>query len=548
MNIHKQFSKQILKLSALESHSSQTLKQIKLEMSSQLKTQIMTENQQLEMQIAELQKKLEIIKKLNAEMDKSASKSTATQNEIQKEKSKNIENVEFPETDKIAFEQNKSSIIDSLPHFDIVEIVDVIEMDETEKPVAKKSVSKKSEKSSSKSSDKPVEKKETFVLKVKSPCDCGPNPTLPTTIEMELTREELDIEIWNIFNHEFNKFMEKNKEPVKVSMKKLEKSNPSKSLEFDDIKNMLVHHMLSNTIFNELYEEKDTKYQLTKLINDNPQKKKLGVSNVEDAVEIAIEATKRLNKNKQLATFRESMNTRVPETIIVPETETTIVTAAETTIVTAAETTIIVTATETTIVPETVTASVDVKPKKAPKEKKEKASGDSKPKKAPKEKEVPMQKLKNIAKDLDIKGYTTMSRSQLEFVIKVPIISFNAKKLTKWFDSVKDDQKVYFFGSNGDVGFKIKGTNNVFFADRCNTKEKNFNENHHKRFFRGNDDVNEFDNEQLKHLKNTLEQCDVSFFMGSFFDHDHKEFSFISFHEIPSLSEIDDELLKTFEF
>ena len=126
-----------------------------------------------------------------------------------------------------------------------------------------------------------------------------------------------------------------------------------------------------------------------------------------------------------------------------------------------------------------------------------------------------MQQLKNMAKDLDVKGYTTLSREQLEFATKIPTVTFNAKKLTKWIDAVKEDQTLIFFASNGDLGFSIKeNTKNIFFADRCNSKEKNFNEIHAQRFFKGDDDIIEMSNKFINNLKKTLKDCDSSYFLS----------------------------------
>ena len=120
-----------------------------------------------------------------------------------------------------------------------------------------------------------------------------------------------------------------------------------------------------------------------------------------------------------------------------------------------------------------------------------------------------------MAKDLDVKGYTTLSREQLEFATKIPTVTFNAKKLTKWIDAVKEDQTLIFFASNGDLGFSIKeNTKNIFFADRCNSKEKNFNEIHAQRFFKGDDDIIEMSNKFINNLKKTLKDCDSSYFLS----------------------------------
>ena len=147
-----------------------------------------------------------------------------------------------------------------------------------------------------------------------------------------------------------------------------------------------------------------------------------------------------------------------------------------------------------------------------------------------------MQELKNIAKEFDIKGHTTMTRDELESSIKIPTVTFNAKKLTKWFNSIKDDQTVILFGSNGDLGFSLKeNTNNIFFADRCNPKEKNFNKIHHKRFFKGNDDVIELTKIFNENLKKTLKECDTLLFLSAKHGED-KEISFIHNSVIPKIN------------
>ena len=189
-------------------------------------------------------------------------------------------------------------------------------------------------------------------------------------------------------------------------------------------------------------------------------------------------------------------------------------------------------------------------PTKAKESKSDSKPSDSKPKvptKKAKESKVPkfndqmsIQQLKKIAKDFDIKGYTTMSRDELEGSIKVPTVTFNAKKLTKWLNSIKD-QPVILFGSNGDVGLAIKENNmkNIFFADRCNTKEKNFNEIHQRRLFDGNDDIIEFKNQTVDDMKNVLKQCDTLLFMSRNYEKGMTSFR----NNIPKLSEINSELL-----
>ena len=179
---------------------------------------------------------------------------------------------------------------------------------------------------------------------------------------------------------------------------------------------------------------------------------------------------------------------------------------------------------------------VESKPekKKAPKEK----SKEKSPKTEKKSGEMTMQQLKNIAKDLDVKGYTTLSREQLECVIKIPTVTFNAKKLTKWIDTIKEDQTLIFFVSNGDLGFSIKeNTKNIFFADRCNTKEKNFNEVHSKRFLQGDDDILDMSKKFFKNLKETLKECDTSYFL-SVKHFDDEQIKFYQTTAMPTLKDI----------
>ena len=131
-----------------------------------------------------------------------------------------------------------------------------------------------------------------------------------------------------------------------------------------------------------------------------------------------------------------------------------------------------------------------------------------------------MQELKKIAKEYDIKGYTTMGREELEYAIKVPTVTFNAKKLTKYINDLKD-QTLVIFASNGGLGFTMKeNTKNIFFADRCNAKEKNFNPIHCERFFKHNDDIIELSKEFVNSLNNTLKECDTSVFISSVYSDD----------------------------
>ena len=149
-----------------------------------------------------------------------------------------------------------------------------------------------------------------------------------------------------------------------------------------------------------------------------------------------------------------------------------------------------------------------------------------------------MQQLKNTAKDLDVKGYTTLSREQLECVIKIPTITFNAKKLTKWIDTIKEDQTLILFVSNGDLGFSIKeNPKNIFFADRCNTKEKNFNEVHSKRFLQGDDDIVDMSKKFINTLKETLKECNTSYFL-SVKHFDDEQIKFYQSTGIPTLKDI----------
>ena len=183
---------------------------------------------------------------------------------------------------------------------------------------------------------------------------------------------------------------------------------------------------------------------------------------------------------------------------------------------------------------ELVAESVDpVEPKKAKSPKAEKA-----PKAEKKSGEMTMQQLKNTAKDLDVKGYTTLSREQLECVIKIPTITFNAKKLTKWIDTIKEDQTLILFVSNGDLGFSIKeNLKNIFFADRCNTKEKNFNEVHSKRFLQGDDDIVDMSKKFINTLKETLKECNTSYFL-SVKHFDDEQIKFYQSTGIPTLKDI----------
>ena len=143
-----------------------------------------------------------------------------------------------------------------------------------------------------------------------------------------------------------------------------------------------------------------------------------------------------------------------------------------------------------------------------------------------------IQQLKKIAKDFDIKGYTTMSRDELEYSVKNPTINFNAKKLTKWLNSVKD-KTVILFGSNGEIGFSVKeNTKNIFFADRCNSKDKNFNEIHQKRFFNGNEDFIEHDDDKIETIKKILKKCDTLLYVSR-----NDENGIIFNNNIPKLSE-----------
>ena len=190
---------------------------------------------------------------------------------------------------------------------------------------------------------------------------------------------------------------------------------------------------------------------------------------------------------------------------------------------------------EVELVAEPVPEKTKAPKEKAPKEKAPKAE------KSPKEKksgELTMQQLKNIAKDLDVKGYTTLSREQLECTIKIPTVTFNAKKLSKWIDTIKEDQTLIFFVSNGDLGFSIKeNTKNIFFADRCNTKEKNFNEVHSKRFLQGDDDILDMSKKFINNLKETLKECETSYFL-SIKHFDDEQIKFYQTTAMPTLKDI----------
>ena len=143
-----------------------------------------------------------------------------------------------------------------------------------------------------------------------------------------------------------------------------------------------------------------------------------------------------------------------------------------------------------------------------------KSDSKSKSKELKDNSQMSIQQLKKIAKDFDIKGYTTMSRDELEHSIKIPTINFNAKKLTKWLNSVKD-KTVILFGSNGEIGFYVKeNTKNILFADRCNSKDKNFNEIHQKRFFNGNEDFIEYDDDKIETIKKILKKCDTLLYVS----------------------------------
>ena len=168
---------------------------------------------------------------------------------------------------------------------------------------------------------------------------------------------------------------------------------------------------------------------------------------------------------------------------------------------------------------------------------------DSQPKiKCESKSQKTIQQLKKIAKDFDIKGYTTMSRDELEYSIKIPTITFNAKKLTKWLNSVKD-KSVILFGSNGDLGFSIKeNTQNIFFADRCHSKDKNFNKINFERFFKGNNDVFEHDNGTIETMKKILKKCETLLFVS------RNDENGITFNEkIPKLSEENQDLSNSIE-
>jgi hypothetical protein len=161
-----------------------------------------------------------------------------------------------------------------------------------------------------------------------------------------------------------------------------------------------------------------------------------------------------------------------------------------------------------------------------------KSDSKSKPKEPKDNSQMSIQQLKKIAKDFDIKGYTTMSRDELEYSVKNPTINFNAKKLTKWLNSVKD-KTVILFGSNGEIGFSVKeNTKNIFFADRCNSKDKNFNEIHQKRFFNGNEDFIEHDDDKIETIKKILKKCDTLLYVSR-----NDENGIIFNNNIPKLSE-----------
>jgi len=177
---------------------------------------------------------------------------------------------------------------------------------------------------------------------------------------------------------------------------------------------------------------------------------------------------------------------------------------------------------------------IDSKPKepKSLKTESKKSDSKSKPKEPKDNSQMSIQQLKKIAKDFDIKGYTTMSRDELEYSVKNPTINFNAKKLTKWLNSVKD-KTVILFGSNGEIGFSVKeNTKNIFFADRCNSKDKNFNEIHQKRFFNGNEDFIEHDDDKIETIKKILKKCDTLLYVSR-----NDENGIIFNNNIPKLSE-----------
>ena len=195
---------------------------------------------------------------------------------------------------------------------------------------------------------------------------------------------------------------------------------------------------------------------------------------------------------------------------------------------------------EVELVAEPVPEKTKAPKEKAPKEKapKEKAPKEKAPKAEKKSGELTMQQLKSMAKDLDVKGYTTLSREQLECTIKIPTVTFNAKKLSKWIDTIKEDQTLIFFVSNGDLGFSIKeNTKNIFFADRCNTKEKNFNEVHSKRFLQGDDDILDMSKKFINNLKETLKECETSYFL-SIKHFDDEQIKFYQTTAMPTLKDI----------
>lgn len=81
--------------------------------------------------------------------------------------------------------------------------------------------------------------------------------------------------------------------------------------------------------------------------------------------------------------------------------------------------------------------------------------------------------LKEKAKQLDIKGYNTMNKTQLEFALKNPSIAFNKKKLTLFlerFDEYKEEKPVMLI--KDDEGMRLQIGEYKFFVDKCKVEDK----------------------------------------------------------------------------
>ena len=312
---------------------------------------------------------------------------------INNENIKNFKRLVKKLDDRKQFNHHRS-ILNSITH-DSVEIIDsdktVVPVEEKSKkvsisPVSKKSAKSVSEPKKSKEPKEPKKSKESsvvseqnesnepskveFVLKITEPCDCGSDPTKPTTSTETLSQQQLEERISDIFEKKFEKFCNK-KEKVG---KKSENSKVCKeNVDFNDVKSMIIQQMFTNVVQDTHYDENDTKITLSKSINGKVKSQKRTNVKMESFIETVVQTAKFHKDNQE---FLQQVKT--------------------------------------------IAENENVNPfEKAPKEKapKEKAPKE----KAPKEKvdgEMSMYKLKNMVKLLKIKGYTTFSREQLEYAVK----------------------------------------------------------------------------------------------------------------------------------